>query len=375
VIQKFVFEQKIEKKKKELLVVAQPKLTNDYQSSPLKLTPLKNHLINSVQNLEEKKFTPNRINYNYDVASPYFINITHRSKASKSKENSRVSDKEQDEAAGVTLPDGDDAEEELCNPNLFDLTEKNLREFSKNMSKVLIVDRLAIRKRNSYISQWKEKIKQIRKNNNELDIKYINYLNTCNDVTLLDEIKGSQETSDDDKSSNETFVTAKSDLKVNPPQPAPQDCEFIEEDYIHSDDGVVFYEKRIISKSRHNLQSIDETDNDDAVSQSSVSTKLTLPRVEDYDTDTLRKELDRFGLKPGELLLLECCLILNLILQVPSQRVQRNFISSNWSNASAILRKLESKAAATLLVSQWNFNEQSTTTSICKKTLRASTSP
>ena len=70
VIQKFVFEQKIDKKKKEIL---------KSRNSPDEgfNTPIKNnHLKNAIESIDEKKFTPNRTNYNFDVTSPYYINIT-----------------------------------------------------------------------------------------------------------------------------------------------------------------------------------------------------------------------------------------------------------------------------------------------------------
>lgn len=281
VIQKFVFEQKIDRKKKDLILRASD------QTVPEELlnTPVKNnHLRKALQSLDEKSFTPNRINYNFDVTSPYYVNITHR-RHKTSREKSKLFD--------------DDVNDEQ--KNLFELTEKNLGEFSKQMSQVIVVDRFAIHKRQSYIRSWREQIQQIKKSDG-IDVDYINYLNMCNDVTLMEAAKGpatleggyrSDNISEvvEIKSSNDSFVTAHSDLdrRGNAIQ-APKILEHVQENYIHSDNenGVVFFEKKIISKSRVNLKDIEDSDLDNT--QSSASTKVTLPPL-DYDTDVLRTEL------------------------------------------------------------------------------------
>jgi ankyrin repeat and LEM domain-containing protein 1 len=305
VIQKFVFEQKIDKKKKELVLKSKDV---DLNSSVSKReenfgTPIRNnHLKNAIQSIDEKKFTPNRINYNFDATSPFFVNITHR-RHKTSRENSKLFE---DSSSSV------EQEEDSTNvqKNLFELTQKNLADFSKQMSQVIIIDRLAIHKRRSYIKDWREKIQQIRKTDKELDIDYINYLNSCNDVTLMNDfptVEVSDESEKEDKkSSNDSFITAKSDLQRldNAIKIAPEASnyiELVEEDYIHSDNesGIVLVEKKIISKSRIDLQAIEETDLDNTKSCSSLSTKVTLPPL-DYDTDALRNELaDLNGFQPG----------------------------------------------------------------------------
>lgn len=280
VIQKFVFEQKIDRKKKDLILKASDQTVPEgFPSTPVK----NNHLKKALQSLDDKSFTPNRINYNFDVTSPYYVNITHR-RHKTSRDNSKLFDDDDDEQR-----------------NLFELTEKNLSEFSKQMSQVIVIDRFAIHKRQSYIRSWREQIQQI-KNSDGIDTSYINYLNMCNDVTLMEAAKGpatveggyrSDNRSEviEIKSSNDSFVTAQSDLdrRGNAIQP-PQILEHVQENYVHSDteSGVVFFEKKIISKSRVNLKELEETDLDNT--QSSVSTRLTLPPL-DYDTDVLRSEL------------------------------------------------------------------------------------
>lgn len=295
VIQKFVFEQKIEKKRRELILksknVEEPKEPSESFSTPIK----NNHLKNAIQSLDEKKFTPNRINYNFDVTSPYYIGITHR-RHKTSRENSRV------------VEDVENEPETSSKKNLFELTKRNLEEFSQQMSQVIVIDRLAIHKRRSYIKNWREKIQHIRDTDCKLDVDYINYLNSCNNVTLMRKSPvGSSNVEEEEEekasSSGDSFTTAKSNLQrlENAIRATPEYTEVIQENYIHSDteSGVVLYERRIINRSRENLRHIEESDNDEARrSLSSVSTKVTLPPL-DYDTDTLRCELKTFGVNPG----------------------------------------------------------------------------
>lgn len=302
-IQKFVFEQKIDKKKKELILKSRSQEL-DCSTSKQEVsfsTPIRNnHLKNAIQSIDEKKFTPNRINYNFDATSPFYINITHR-RHKTSRENSQLFDETDSQVE-------EDKDLTQVQKNLFELTERNLANFSKQMSKVIVIDRLAIHKRRSYIKAWREKIQQIRNADKRLDIDYINYLNSCNDVTLMNEDVPTIELSDESEmeekhSSGDSFITAKSDLQRfnNAIKNIPDYIEHVQEDYIHSDkeNGMLLLEKKIISKSRGNLQAIDETDHDETKSCSSLSTKVTLPPL-DYDTDALRRELtDLKGTNPG----------------------------------------------------------------------------
>lgn len=283
-IQKFVFEQKMDQKKKDLILNSRSSFANRADNSFC--TPIKNnHLKNALQTLEEKKFTPNRINYNFDATSPYYINITHRRHKS-SRETSRASE---DVTESETTNKNQTPEHQ---PNLFDLTERNLQQFSRQMAEVIVVDRLAIHKRRSYIKDWRERVRNIRKSDTNLDVDYINYLNRCNNVTLLKNSSPdvSSDSSDKEgKSSSESFITANSSLDrckhaINA-LPEPNIIEHVEEDYIHSDceTGIILNEKKIIRKSR-------ETYDDNDRTETSFSTKETLPPL-DYDTDVLRAEL------------------------------------------------------------------------------------
>lgn len=299
VIQKFIFEQKIEKKKDLILKSRDPtiqesiysprKLLDESSNNPIKT----NHLKNAIQSIDERKFTPNRINYNFDVTSPYYVNITHRRhKTSRELENSDCQLKD-------TMRN---------QKNLFELTENNLKQFSQQMNKVIVIDRIA----RTYINNWREKIQQVRRTNFKLDLSYVNYLNTCNNVTLMNGTS-SKYTNDDSlkedlNSSSDSFVTAVSDGQrienaIEPVQESAIFIEHVEEDNIHSDteSGVIFYVKKITSKNRVNLDELlDETVDEDARSRSTTfSTAVTLPSL-DYDTDALRREIVHItGEHPG----------------------------------------------------------------------------
>lgn len=282
VIKKFIFERKMEKKKKEL----KSNNANNHGDSDL----MKNRLL---QSLEEKKFTPNRINYNFDVSSPYYVNITHRkhrtsSKACKKLEINDVPEITNDESSSEhDLPTPECFEQVDEQKNLFELTERNLKEFSKHMNVAIVVNRLAIHKRKSYIMKWQESIKHIRKSDLKLDVDYINYLNKCNDVKISTNLKIFEE----DEETEESFFTAANDFKVNLNVPSHQkNQKFIEEKYMHSDmdEGMILYEKKFVAPK--------ETDDGDG--NSSYLTELSLPPI-DYDTDALRRELQEIeGKRP-----------------------------------------------------------------------------
>lgn len=280
-IQEFVFEQKINKKKKELIL----KSCNLNNNNPAVVTsneylgtPIRNlHLKNALQHLEEKKFTPNRINYNFDATSPYYVNITHRRHKKSHEESTTAENKE------------NDYEDTSNQKNLFELTEDNLKEFSKKMAQVIVIDRLAIHKRRSYIQNWREKILQIRESDLNSDVSYVQYLKSYKLIQPKDNcLKSSQESDKEEiKTSDESYVTARNEKKY------------------------------------------------DNTSTSSISTKLTLPNL-DYDTDALRNELIKLngGIKPGPINSSTKRLYLKQLVKlqkkpelVPSNKVQSSKLS------------------------------------------------
>lgn len=282
IIQRFVFEQKIEKKKKEIILLQKSQET---PSTPLKST-LTNVLL---QNIEKKKFTPNRINYNFDVTSPYYINVTHR----RHKSRPEIEDNEENEKKA-------EAQEESVCRNLFELTRKNLKEFSKQVNKAILINRIAIHKRRSYILEWREKIQQYLDEENYNN----NYLNICdnNSYKSIDDL-----TIENKSSSDSSFITAKSDLmrcdnaiintafiQQKKEEEEATNVECIENILEHSDNesGIKLFERNI-----KNRNSISLLRNENAA-ESSISTIVSIPPL-DYDTDTLKEELKTFGRTPG----------------------------------------------------------------------------
>lgn len=348
VIKKYIFEYKIERKKKELQLRTLSCNSPISSASPRKLlmeSPVPSNksnglrnMVQAIQNIDDNILTPNRINYNFDVTSPYYINIAHRRhKSSKSKSSS------QDDENYTPV--------KSCQKNLFELTEKNLKDFSKQMTSVIVQNRLAIHKRRSYISAWREKLQLIRKNDNETDVNYMMVLNNYNDITQLNKTREYQhETS----SSNDSFVSAKSELNrienslsvklkdnLNLKKVDSEYLVHLTEDYIHSDNenGLIFYEKKIISKSQEDLRRLkEETDNDDAESQSSAATKITLPPL-DYDTDALRTELKSFGHAPGPITKSTKSLYLKQLVKCKRDPEKMNH-QSQMKNSSQICKNI-----------------------------------
>lgn len=296
VIQRFIFEQKIERKKKEVILLqkSQERVETpieDDGSETAPSTPLKSSLTRVLQNIEKKKFTPNRINYNFDVTSPYYINVTHR----RHKSRLEIDDNEENEKKAEAQ-----AGSVEVSKNLFELTRKNLKEFSKQVNKAIVINRIAIHKRRSYILEWREKIQQYLNEEN-----YDNsYLNSCNIFTDNSSCKSTvvDDLMNEIKSSSDSFITAKSDLMrcdnaiINNAFIAEEasNLECIESILEHSDNesGIKLFERNIKNRNSTLLRI-----NDENAAESSISTVVSIPL--DYDTDTLKEELKTFGRTPG----------------------------------------------------------------------------
>ncbi|XP_059222901.1 uncharacterized protein LOC106085541 [Stomoxys calcitrans] len=164
------------------------KATLYHQSSPqcvnkslLKVTAA-NHSFNQngndVATLDNGKYTPNRINYNYDVTSPYYINITHRRHKPQPKfpENlappispqnllpdkdvqGKVIDKisECEDVLSISMqkirletPEPEETEETV---NIFSLTRENLKELTQRTSS-------CGKSKTSLIKTWRDKVQK-----------------------------------------------------------------------------------------------------------------------------------------------------------------------------------------------------------------------
>ncbi|XP_065087660.1 ankyrin repeat and LEM domain-containing protein 1 [Ochlerotatus camptorhynchus] len=326
VMQNFVFEKKFEKKRNEL---AQREQQNGTVAGGfvkclggfLRIdTPTKNSLL-----CEESKLTPNRVHYNFDATSPYYINITHRrkegDKRTKNNINRAIVHMQEEDLEGTRL--SDDTEIIMARKNLFELTERNLASFSQNISTT------GDRTRTSFIECWRDKIAALRTRNklstNIEDIEKI--LSGFSNSSLEDDIdrrtytveSNESDFASDSEPTNAAFQTAfeqpakhEDSLRTNEFAlalcPSPELVQSdrspfpeahnrviqITEEYIHTDDeaGLVFYEKKFLSAP------VAKNTGQQNTSLSSQSTALTLPPL-DYDTDALRAELTNFGEPPG----------------------------------------------------------------------------
>lgn len=104
--------------------------------------------------MPDNKYTPNRINYNFDVTSPYYINITHRKKCrtpepvvTKSPSVARTPEEL------VSNSDSSYSDTEVVQKNLFTLNEQNLQEFNGRKSSG---------GRKTLVDNWRENVAQHR---------------------------------------------------------------------------------------------------------------------------------------------------------------------------------------------------------------------
>ncbi|XP_039449063.1 ankyrin repeat and LEM domain-containing protein 1 [Culex pipiens pallens] len=305
IMQRFVFERKFEKKRQQILrkELSTPeggfvKCLGGYLWVGGGGTPTKNSL--TVQALDENKLTPNKVHYNFDATSPYYINITHRKRTPKSAILNDVQDS----------PPVEDDEIVMAKQNLFELTERNLTQFSRSMANG--------RRRSSYIECWRDKIAALRDRNklstNLEDIERILSGFSENSIQEQDSqiielhttLDASYQTAhehaqpaEDSLRTNE-FALALLPSPVPSPKPTtPNAIVQLTEEYIHTDDeaGLVFLEKKFHAPQVP-AEPTTTTTRPRNPSISSQSTALTLPPL-DYDTDVLRAELTNFGEPPG----------------------------------------------------------------------------
>jgi hypothetical protein len=182
IIQNYQFELNIEKKKQLMSMVLEEPQTPTKHSRVEFLRNLEGYddFLSPVQ-LEQSKYTPNHKNYNFNISSPYYINLGN----DLSKRRSAV----QRKIALDELVRAEDKEnagpEPACRTNLFELTEDNLSQFSKNMS---MNDERSGR-RLSFVKVWRDKIKNMRRfsalkrNMNALENIVSNFDTTTDDLS------------------------------------------------------------------------------------------------------------------------------------------------------------------------------------------------
>uniref|UniRef100_A0A182M6B4 LEM domain-containing protein n=1 Tax=Anopheles culicifacies TaxID=139723 RepID=A0A182M6B4_9DIPT len=169
VIQNHIYEMKIERKRQQLLLEHQRQLEQNVISMPVSRL----HPTNALQLLEEASFTPNKIHYNFDATSPYFVNITHRRKDRAKKifsEDINANLENMVPAEATALENGCESvspcKEKQVNSqpvgfgensnitNVFELTKSNLKNFAR--------DSESTGRRTSFIESWREKIAEMK---------------------------------------------------------------------------------------------------------------------------------------------------------------------------------------------------------------------
>ncbi|XP_053681342.1 uncharacterized protein LOC128732196 [Anopheles nili] len=393
VIQNHVFEAKIERKRKQLLFEhhQQQQQQKQIQQDQIILSPRMRHIksycgflpsghstrlqgdtLSSLQMLEERKLTPNKIHYNFDATSPYYVNITHRRKdrfkaCSESDKQARFANKHSNNQENISplesSKDSEQSDEELnetqeetvapYRTNLFELTERNLKNFTQ--------DRESTGGRTSFIECWREKIADLRRRSqisrrlDDIDKILNSFSENLAVHSFMDEVEATFVTAVDsdrrDQLDEESIDSCEEDVEaitVALPQRTEQEVKLddtelqhqssahesvelqsvgqdtiiqISEEYIHTDDeaGVVFREKKMTSAPK-NIPKIQIISDIESEISAPANTRKTLPQAGsvsasergqsftslstcvlplDYDTDALRTELTMFGEPPG----------------------------------------------------------------------------
>lgn len=258
-IKDYLFERKLEDKKKQILqkTIITPTIINKTYLT----VPPHNNLLASVQQLEESKYTPNRINYNFDVTSPYYINITHRRKKPIQQNNIL---KETDLEKCIDLPAVPVPEVQEIRQNLFELTKENVDEFSKEMTNGGA--------RKSFINSWRDKINKSKSKNSLLNrIESFDEFFSIENISILTStFKANELDRDEIISINDSFKTACEALNFDQPDldlvkeqsidvnfdqsnfiksPSKNaDCAVqMAETYVHNVGDMIFYEQKLLA--------------------------------------------------------------------------------------------------------------------------------
>ncbi|TMW51065.1 hypothetical protein DOY81_003839 [Sarcophaga bullata] len=213
-----------------------PKTRNvpfETQVDPNRNTLKENNAIddNSIDS-DSNKFTPNRVHYNYDITSPYYINITHRRHKMQPKfpplQPENV-DKEQLEpqssrqvnpVEGILSVSNQNAIQSSSATaeavNIFSLTEENLKELSEHTAP-------GERSRKSLIENWREKVRESRARKSickEFD----------NVIEMINEFVESDSLNFTNTKLNEKEKTPK---KIVPQAEIEVDDEVVEQEFLH----------------------------------------------------------------------------------------------------------------------------------------------
>lgn len=246
IFQNHLFEEKIEKK------------------SPQKRV---NPLLQIPQLSETDIYTPNRCNYNFDRSSPYYINITHRRKRWVKPSVDVINGGELVQTVPAKPLTEIDEVVQVAH-NLFQLTEKNVLEFSESSGYEPGADTIGYN-RLSLVNNWRTKVNKCRgkksilpSNLDDLDT-FMESLQPNNDSSLEFSVKLSstkdgpivgvdaQSAIDEAATADCTFCTAKeiNDL-INSPRPDDDYMYRMTEGYVHTDpeSGINLYERKVLAE-------------------------------------------------------------------------------------------------------------------------------
>lgn len=292
----------------------------------------------SVPSPGKDALTPNKTNFNYQSASPYYVNIKCTKGLSKAFDEVEKNPTKQNQAAPnaaterqhkiqsnlkkakcsrtisvdneideiiVISSDSDEAPEpDVIKTNLFELTEENLGKHLTLCPK---------ENADSLINIWRDKLHKTRARESILP-KDSAQLNTFISEHMTESTSSPSEqtviavpvqaTPLISPQSNDSFVTADENgvdyildektLALNSDNIANDEMIIAQEKYEHFDveNNIVIYETRTIANQ--SMQNIDQNSSSETGTQ---TTESALPS--DYDTDNLRQELRHFGDKPG----------------------------------------------------------------------------
>lgn len=318
--QNYMFETKIEKRR--LMELKSPTFFG--KISPKKANQLSvamDHL--SVSKNPTEILTPNKTNFNFDNASPFYVNVTRRKprrtiSIDKDLVESPTNLSKFNEAIIVLSDDDGDNEDVIdVEENLFQLTQENLDKHLRSLPN---------RNRSSLVDTWRAKVSFIHRrqsilpSNTDLDSFLTSYLSaneTSDEVTTESQttivpmndarfIQSYEMT--EDGTVDESFMTA-IDERNNVPaddktyvlqMPKLEESILqLEEAFVHRDpeNNIVFYEHKQMPVNKSKATVAGSHADDDVMSCATSETEYTLPV--DYDTDDLRNELKHFGEVPG----------------------------------------------------------------------------
>lgn len=226
---------------------------------------------------ESGLFTPNRINYNFDVTSPYYINITHRRKCwstpvmqtSVEKAPSWLKEatpkKQTREPINSASSDDDIEPIEVVKTvprNLFELTKENLRHFT-----VITDADDEASSRMSLVERWRGKVNHDKRQTicpADLDelpsiLDSFDVVNSAQDSAFNEKLSSTRNSElplsaghDEQNETNDVlYETANDESRIIKSPKQNKDYLYqVTEEYIHSDvkTGINIYERKVYSE-------------------------------------------------------------------------------------------------------------------------------